>query len=137
MKKTAAIIVAVLVVLIGIRVAMVLTSHPSDEDQIKQALADSIQDSKAGKTGSLMELLGDQISFNSQDASSEKSQIASFIKKQHPDISFQNETAFVTGTTARIDSPATIQLSFLGQSRTIQLKEVLLIFKRNLRRNGL
>jgi hypothetical protein len=122
--------VVVLVGLVAIRVVLTMSARTSDQDQIRTAVAESIELSKDGKPGGLMELLGSQLTVNSQDASGAMSQVADFIKKQHPDVKFDHIDPLVTGDRAQVTSPATVDLNFLGQHRTFHLREVLLIFKR-------
>jgi hypothetical protein len=122
----------VLLVLVLLRIGLTLTSHESDVSQIQGALAESIKAGKEGQPDGVMQLLGNQLTVNSQDASGEFSQVAQFIKKQHPDVTFENQTPLITGDSAQITSSATIDLQFLGQHRIIHLKTVLLIFHKEL-----
>ena len=130
MKKVAWVAGIVLVLLIAVRVAIGFGASPSDQAQIQKALQDSIQASKEGKPGGVMDLLSSQIKFNQQDAGGNMGSVAQFIKNQRPDVEVTNQQAIVTGDTAQITSPVNLKLDFLGQQRTVHLKNVVLIFKR-------
>jgi hypothetical protein len=130
MKKSLAIVVGILVVLIALRIGVGLTIHKSDSQQIKEALADAVAASKQGRPGGVLELLGNQISLNSQDASGQLGDLSQFIKKQHPDVTVENQEPVITGDNAQISSPVAMDMSFLGQHRTFHLKQVLLLFRK-------
>jgi hypothetical protein len=130
LSKAALVIVAVLVVLLGVRIALSIANRPSDQAQIEQALADSIKASKEGRPGGVMDKLSGRLKVNEMDASSNRSQIANYIKQNHPDVVVQNKKAVVSGDEAQIVSPVDIELSFLGQTRTLHLEEVTMIFRK-------
>lgn len=128
MKKAAWAVAALILVLILVRIGVGLSRRTSDADQIRKALAESIQAGKEGRPGGVLQLIGEQISYNSQDASGQLGQVAQFIKQQRPDVHVEDQTPLITGDNAEISSPVTMDLSFLSQHRTIHLKHVILIF---------
>jgi hypothetical protein len=123
-------IIAVLLVLIGLRIVLSVGPGQSDQQQIEQALADSIQASKEGRPGGVMDKLSQNLTVNQMDTSGNRSQIAKFIKDNKPDVVVQNKHAVVSGDEAEIVSPVTIQLSLLGQTRSVDLEQVTMTFKR-------
>ncbi len=131
-KKIKALLVvgAMLVLLIGGRVILSVIHPENDADLIKQALTDSIQASKEGRPGGVMDKLSDNISLNGQNEGAFQGDIAHFIKTNKPDIQVENMTPSVTGDEATIVSPVTLTLSFLGQSVSHRIKDVTLLFRK-------
>ncbi len=127
--RNAAILIAAALVLVGIMVTLVATNHPSDDVLIKQALTESIEASRKGQAGGVLDLLSKQLKVN-QQAAPESSSIAKFIRESRPDITLTNEKPLVTGDEARIVSPMDLKLNFLGQSVSRHLDNVTLVFRR-------
>jgi hypothetical protein len=130
MNKGLIAIVVVVIVLILVRVGIGLTAKSSDSDQIKAALRDSIQASKAGKPGGVTDLLGKDLTVNQESASGGIGQVSDFIKRSHPDVTFDRVDPIITGNRAEISSPATLDFSILGQHRTVHLDTVVLVFQK-------
>jgi hypothetical protein len=123
--RTAAILIAAALFLVGIKVALTLTRHPSDETLIQQALNDSLEASRKGQPGGVLDLLSKEIKVN-QQTFSDSSSIAGFIRNSRPDITLTDRHVLVTQDEARIVSP--VDLSLLGQSW--HLDKVTLVFHR-------
>ena len=119
-----------LLALIGGRIALGLSAHPSDDKQIQDELQRSIEASREGRPGGVMDMLSSQLSYNGQDASGNLGQVAQFIKKQRPDITVEKPDPIITGDEAHIVSPVDISVSFLGQQKSFHLKNVTLAFQR-------
>ncbi len=130
MKKAFVTGIFILVALVVLRVAIGLSSHPSDQQQIQTALDDSIQASREGRPGGVLDLLSKNLTFNGEDASGYQGQVAQFIKKQRPDVTVVQPNPIVTGDEAQIVSPVNITVSLLGQTKTFNLKDVILTFHR-------
>ena len=130
MNKILRVVAVVLVVFVVARVGLVLTAHPSDRQQIQEELNRSIEASKEGRPGGVLDMISDKLTFNDQDASENIGQVAEFIKKQHPDVSVENPEPIVTGDVAQIVSPVDLKIDFLGQERSVHLKDVVMIFHR-------
>lgn len=129
-KRALLILGTLLVLLVGGR-AIVIKMHPqSDTEAIRQALADSIQASREGRPGGVMDKLSDNISYNGQNEGGYQRDIARYIKTSKPDVEVENMDPVVTGDEATIVSPVQLTLSLLGQSVTKQIKEVTLVFRK-------
>jgi hypothetical protein len=122
--------IVILVALIAGRIAIGVSHPPSDRQQIEDALQKSIQASKEGRPGGVMDLLGDNLSYNGQNASQDLGQVARFIKNQKPDITVEKPDPIITGDEAQVVSPVDITVSFLGQQKSFNLKDVILVFRR-------
>jgi hypothetical protein len=122
--------IAVLVLLLIARIGIGLSSRGSDKHQIQEALQRSIQASKDGRPGGVLQLLSDRLTFNGQDAKGNMSDVAQFIVKQRPDVEVENSEPVVTGDEARILSPIDIKLDFFGQTKSVHLKQVELVFRK-------
>jgi len=127
-------IVAALVVILGIRIGISAMSKPDDQKLIQAALKESIEASKEGRPGGVLDLLSDNLKFNSQDLTVNKSQIARFIHDNKPDVEVKDQKALVTGDEARIVSPVELTLGPFGH-RT--MNEVTLVFNKEAAREFL
>ena len=123
-------IVAAVLVLIVVRVVLSRSGGTSDQLLIEQALQESIQASKEGRPGGVMDKLSSRLQVNDMDTSGNRSQIARYIKDNKPDVMVLNKKAVVTGDEARIVSPVDIEVNLLGQKLSRQLKEVTLVFRK-------
>lgn len=130
MKKPILIIAGLLILLIAIKVGISLANPGNDQTMVEEALAESIQASKEGRPGGVLDKISGNLKVNDMDANGNRSQIADFIKKNHPDLTVENKKAVISGDQAEIVSPVTIELSLLGQSRSINIPEVTMIFKK-------
>ncbi|MDR3690543.1 MAG: hypothetical protein P4L46_14290 [Fimbriimonas sp.] len=129
-KKGLTILGIVLVLLLGGRAIVVVLSHQDDRTLIQQALKESIQASKEGRPGGVMDKLSDDIKLNGESEEGNQREIARFIRDSKPEITVQDMNPVVTGNEATITSPVDLTLSMLGIERSRHLKEVTLIFRR-------
>jgi hypothetical protein len=127
--RIAAILIVSALILAGIRIAVSVAHRPTDETLIQQALTDSLEASRKGEPGAVMDLISKQLKVNEQSYS-DSPQIAKFIKESKPDITIQDRKTLITGDEARIVSPVEIKLSMLGQSMDQSIDNVTLIFHR-------
>lgn len=130
LNQVLVVVAVIVVVLIGFRVLMAGGPGVSDQQQIEQALAESIQASKEGRPGGVMDKLSTRLKFNSEDTGGNRNQIAEYIKTNRPDVKVLHKEAVVTGDEARIVSPVTISVNILGQELSKDLKEVTLVFRK-------
>jgi hypothetical protein len=128
--KIVILVAVVLAALLGIRFLLTQSSGASDQQQIEAALEESIQASKEGRPGGVMDKLSSRLHINEMDTSGNRNQIAEYIKKSKPDVTIQNRRAVVTGDEARIVSPVTIEANMLGQKMSRELQEVTLVFRK-------
>lgn len=104
--------------------------QPVDEKQrIRDALARSIQDSREGKPGGVLDLLSQNLVVNTQEFSANRQQIANFVREQKPRVEIPNDEPQFIGDQARIVSPVTIDAGLFGSR---QLDQVTLIFRKEL-----
>ncbi len=129
MKPTILGVTIVLVVLVGLKVGLSVGGS-DDKQQIRTALKEAIEAGKDGKAGGVIDLLSKHIKVNSQEAPGGMSDIADFVKKQKPDVEVENQEPIVTGEEARITSPVTLTVNFLGQTRRIRYQTVTLTFSK-------
>src|SRR5205823_5873078 len=104
-----------------------MRQRPSDAEQIRTALSESIKAGKEGRPGSVMELLGKNFSVNDQVYGTHTN-VAQFIRDKKPDIEIADPTPKIDGDTATITSAATVSLS-LPQFK-IDVRQVTLHFKK-------
>jgi hypothetical protein len=127
--KVLMIVSGVLILGLGGRAAIGLMSRPNDQQLIEVALDESIQASKEGRPGGVMDKLSTNLKFNDMDTSSNRRQIADYIKNSRPDVDVLDKTAVITGEEARIVSPVKLTINLLGE-RTMDLDEVTMIFRK-------
>lgn len=110
MKRTILIVAAIVVALIAVRVVMSFNG-PSDEQLVRDALAESIKASKEGRAGGVIDYLSDKLTINGMDVGGDKRQILQYIKNSRPDITVSQPDPVVNGSEARITSPVTVKFS--------------------------
>lgn len=130
MGRSVKVVAGLLAVLLLARVGFGLVDHRSDREQILDELQKSIEASKEGRPGSVIEMISDKLTFNGKDASENIGQVADFIKSHDPEVKVENLDPIVTGDAAQIVSPVDLTVSFLTASRTMHFKEVTLMFHR-------
>ena len=106
----------------------VFAPQPDDQQLISQALQDSIQASKEGRAGGVLDILSQKFRINDQEPG--RFDIAKFIRERKPDITVYNNHAVVSGDTARIDTPVEVKLSFLNQNFDQRIDNVTLVFQK-------
>lgn len=129
MKKAYGILALVVVAVFGLAIVSQLAGQGDDKQKIQQALRDSLEASRKGEPGKVLDSLSGKLNVNGQEASGFGTQIASFIRKQKPDITVTNQTPIITGDEARIISPVKLQVSVpvLGE-KSVTVKDVTLVF---------
>jgi len=130
MKKPILVGVGVLVLLILVRLGVSLASPGDDRTQILEQLNKSLEASREGKSGGVMDLLSNKLMVNNQEASQGFSQVVDYIKTNHPDITVEHPDPIIRGGQAEIDSPVDIKVHILTMEKTVHLKEVMLVFKK-------
>lgn len=120
-------------VIVGAIVALIaaffLTEDRRDDvELIREALNESIQASREGRPGGVMELLSD--SFRLNDESPQRRQIADFIKRSRPDVEIPRFDPVINGDVATAVTPVKVKASFLGQSMEQEFQNVKVTFNR-------
>ena len=130
MRNTKIIVLSVVglaVLLLALRLT-IFAPQQDDQKEIAQALHDSIQASKEGRPGGVLDLLSDKFKINEQSPG--RFDIAKFIREQKPDIDVANTRAVVSGDTARIDTPVHVKFSYLTQNFDQKIDNVTLVFQK-------
>ena len=131
MKRAYAVLALVLVVIVGFRALSVLTGQKDDATLIRDALRHSLEASRKGEPGGVLDLLSSSVTVNGESQAGVSGQIAEFIRKQRPDVEVENQQPIVTGDEARITSPVTIKADIpIVGTQTIQMKDVVLTFQK-------
>ena len=126
-RKLIAGLVAAIIVIGGVRIGMTLSDRKNDQQQIEIALQDSINDSKEGRPGGVLELFSKQLTVNQESMPVDRGAIAKFIREQKPTLTVENKQAKFIGQEARIVSPVNLSVPIFGEKR---LSEVTMIFKK-------
>ena len=131
MKRAYGILALVLLLVAGFRVVTLATGQKDDATLIRESLRRSLEASRRGEPGGVLDLLSGSIQVNGEDQGGARSQIAAFIRKQRPDVEVSNPTPVVSGDEATITSPVTIKASLpvIGE-QSIPMKGVVLTFRR-------
>ena len=124
----------IIFLLLGVVVALVIlrftlfAPQPNDQQQITQALNDSIEASKEGRAGGVLDLLSAKFKVNDQEPN--HFDIAKFIRNNKPDITVYNTNAVINGDTARIDTSVEVKISILKQDFDQKIDNVTLVFQK-------
>lgn len=120
-------IVAIAVALLAFVGYGLFAPSPSDEEQIKAALAESLKAGKEGRPGSVLELLSRNFKVNEEQVVGRRD-IGQYIRDYKPNIEIRNQTPTVSGDSAEIVSPAKVSISVPPVS--IDIRQVTLGFKK-------
>jgi hypothetical protein len=123
-------IAVALVALLAVRMLVGRMNAPDDQQQIQQALADSIKASKEGRPGGVMDKLSSNLKLNDMETSANRGQIAQYIRDNKPDVRVLQTRAVITGDQAQIVSPVELEVNILGQRLRKEIDNVTLIFKK-------
>lgn len=138
MKRALGIVALVLVLLAGVGIVSRLRSHGDDKAMIQETLQESLQASREGKAGGVLDALSKSLTVNDQQADGNFGQIANFIKNQKPDLNVTNPNPIVTGDEATITSPVEIKTSLpIVGEHTVTVKDVVLTFHKETAREYL
>ncbi|MFZ4508955.1 MAG: hypothetical protein ACOYON_14800 [Fimbriimonas sp.] len=119
----------VLVSAIFIGKAISMAGGPNDEAQIQDALAASIEASREGRAGGVMDKLSTKFRINNEIPASFR-QIAQFIKDAKPDITVAPATPVVSGDEAKMKTSVDFRMK-MGDSESKQkFDDVTLIFRK-------
>ena len=113
-----------LVVIGGIFIYKIAT-RPSDAEQIRLALKESIQASKEGRPGSVVDLISDNFQIN-EGTTVAKGQIAKWIAQLKPDIEIVDPKPVISGDAAVITSPVHFRSALFGLERQMDSVKITL-----------
>jgi len=126
MSKFALGVLALLVLVVGGRFIYGIVNKPDDKTMIQQALADAVQASKEGRSGSVIDKIADNFNVNGEHPG--RQQIADIVRKNHPEVEIQNTDPVITGDSAQITSDVTVKLNVLGSEHDLTFKDAQLVF---------
>ena len=106
------IIASCAVVLAGLGVLFVVTA-PSDEDLIREALEESVQASRDGRPGVVLDHLSRSLTFNGIPVGS-RADIAEFVRKSKPDIKLGPVDPVIEGDVATVVTSVRVNVSLPG-----------------------
>ncbi len=136
MKRAYAVLALVLLIVVGFRVLTLTLGQKDDATLIKDSLRQSLEASRKGEPGGVLDLLSNSLTVNGESQSGMTTQVADFIRKQRPEVEVENQQPIVTGDEARITSPVTIKADIpIVGSQTIQMKDVVLTFQKETARS--
>ena len=120
------------IVLVGVG-TMLLTAlnQPSDDELIRQALVEAGTGGRDGTPGGVMEYLSRGLTLNDQAAGS-RAEIADFIRKAKPEVTFGEIKPTITGDQARVITPVTLSMSLFGASQTQTFSNVEITLQREM-----
>lgn len=128
MKKPILIVAGILILLVGIRAIMAM-GGADDKKLIREALAESIQASKEGRPGGVMDKISDKLTVNNEQF--RKGQIFDVIRDMKPDVEVLQQDPVVMGDEAQITSPVRLKLKLpIGNGSAFDqtIQDVTLVF---------
>ena len=129
MNRAYAILGLLVVAVVGVAVATRVLGRQDDKSLIQDSLRQSLEASRKGEPGGVLEALSSKFKFNDQEASGNTSLIANYIRNQKPDITVTNQTPIITGDEARITSPVKLKISLpVFGDKTVTLPDVVMVF---------
>ncbi len=128
-RKPVFIAIGILVLLLAIRIGVGFINQPDDRALIKQAIDDSVQASRQGKPGGVLDLLSRNFKFNDIQLGN-SGQVANLIRESKPELSISNLAPIVTGDDARLTTPIDLKLNLLGHETSGHINDVHMVFKK-------
>lgn len=127
-KKIILGVMAVAALLLVLRLT-IFAPQPDDQKLIQQALHDSLQASREGRPGGVLDILSTKFKINDQQPGS-RWDIAKFIRDNKPEIDVANNLATISGDKAEIVTPVHVKVSFLNQTWDQNVNNVTLVFQK-------
>jgi len=120
-------------VIVGAIVALVAAfflteDRRSDVELIREAFNESVEASKEGRPGGVMDLIS--ANFRINDESPSRNQIADVIRRSRPDVEVVQFDPIIRGDQATVVSPVRLEASVLTQRMKFAFEDVRLTFQR-------
>jgi len=128
MSKSPLIVLGLVVAVVAGKYIYSAVNKPTDKSQIQQALADAIKASKEGRPGSVVDKLSDSFQVNGSQPG--MTQIAKYVRENHPDIVVKDTDPVIHDDQAEITSDVDLTINLLGSPRSFTFKDVVLVFKK-------
>ena len=127
-KGTTAVLVFVAIALVATVLRFTLFgNNASDKELIQGALKESIEASKEGRSGSVIELLSAQFEVNGTQPG--RGEISRLVKEYKPQVEVPNDDPVIAGESAEIISPVRLKLQF-PLARTFEISDVKFLFQK-------
>jgi hypothetical protein len=139
-KRTLFIALAVFLVLVASVLSLtVFAPRFNDRELVLRSLQESIDATKKGRPGGVLDNLSLELKVNESDVGSYRRDIAKWIRDQRPDIEVKSDVVTVNEQEgiATMTAPVTVSLSLLGNQQSFDLKDVRLVFRKEDARNYL
>jgi hypothetical protein len=131
MNKTGKILIGIAlaaIVLLALRVVPGLLNPPSDDVLVRQALQESIDASRDGRPGGVLDVLSEQFRINEMEPT--RRQVMQAVRDNRPEVEVPDQRVLVTGDEARIVSPITVTIRRGPFSMDRTIPEVTILFRR-------
>ena len=100
---------------------------PTDDQMIRDALKESIKASREGRPGGVMEYLSNSLKYNDEEAT-DRTSIADYIKRAKPEVSVDDPTPRISGESAMVVSPVTVNLTYGPVSFPVRIEHAEITF---------
>ena len=138
MKRPYVVLGLLVAAIIGVAVVTRMMGGKDDKTLIQESLRQSLEASRRGEPGGVLEALSSKFKFNDQESSGFQGMIANYIKNQKPDITVPNQTPIITGDEARITSPVKLKISApIFGDKTVTFPDVVMVFHKETSREFL
>lgn len=129
MNKKVLAIGGLVVALIAVLVLRSTLFGPSDKQLIDTAIKESIQASREGRPGGVLEFLSQSFTINEQEPGSRRN-IAQFIKQSKPEVSLAAYEPVIQGDSATIVTDATVNIDYVGMKMDGTLSNVRIVLQK-------
>lgn len=86
---------------------------PSDKELIRDAVKESVEASREGRPGGVLEYLSNSFTFNDQEAPNRR-EIGKWIRQGKPEVVLRNSEPVISGETAEIVTPVHVKFDYLA-----------------------
>jgi len=103
--------------------------QPKDQDLINQALKESVDASREGRSGSVMEYLSRSLKYNEIPVEN-RAEVARYIRNSKPEIYLENTAALINGDSAQVVTPADLRVAVGPMPVTLHIDRVVITLGR-------
>jgi hypothetical protein len=121
--------IAVLGLVVAGLLVLPMVTAPSDSEMVKESLEAAVRASREGKPGGVFEHLSSSMRFNDMPLDDRVS-VADFIRKSRPAIEVHQVVPEVSGNTAVVESPVTVEFQFGPVPVAQRLEKVRFTFRK-------
>ena len=117
------------VILVALLAGIAYLTTPSDEQLIRQAIADSTQASREGRPGGVAEYLSKSLTINGLEFI-DKSQISKVVRLSKPEVTFGQYEPQIDGDEATVNADVALKIDYQGFLFDDTIKGVRVTLKR-------